>query len=151
MHGDERGEEWHPLWSVVIMTDCAASGTAPRRAAASATISKAALHVQVTRDNNNKKRAPEPISAECYETIWRQAIGVGETHHSVPTMRMPGSASFRNATQARASSTACSWMPPHVWFRVWVGEHAVYMMRKRKANQKVRERAIGEPLMPKRV
>jgi hypothetical protein len=33
-------------WSVVMMTDCAAVGTLPRRAAASATISKAALNVR---------------------------------------------------------------------------------------------------------
>lgn len=31
------------LWSVVMITDCAASGSEPKRPAASATISKAAL------------------------------------------------------------------------------------------------------------
>jgi hypothetical protein len=81
---------FNALWSVVMMTDCAASGTAPRRAAASATISKAALVVSYG-------RVSEPTTL----------LEVGaRTHHSVPTMRMPGSASFRNSTQARASRTA---------------------------------------------
>jgi hypothetical protein len=34
------------LWSAVMMIDCAASGTRPRRAAANATISKATLNVK---------------------------------------------------------------------------------------------------------
>lgn len=47
---DERDDTWcgdkhkHALWSVVIITDWAASGSGPSRPAASATISNAALH-----------------------------------------------------------------------------------------------------------
>jgi hypothetical protein len=44
--GAGNGGGGNVLWSVVMMTDCAARGILPRRAAASATISNAALKVR---------------------------------------------------------------------------------------------------------
>jgi hypothetical protein len=74
-----------------------------------------------------------------------KVVRQGMTHHSVPTIKMPGRASLRNVMQLRASRTARSWKPPHVPFCAWVGEYAVYMMRKKNAKEKVNERAMGEP------
>ena len=74
-----------------------------------------------------------------------ERLGEDVTHHSVPTIRMPGRASLRRAIQLRGSRTARSWNPPHVPFCLWAGEYAVYMMRKKNAKENVNERAMGEP------
>lgn len=72
------------LWSVVMITDCAASGSSPSRPAARATISNAALFTV--------SGIPE--------------LGAVVAHHSVPTIKIPGSANLRNSTQLSMLKTA---------------------------------------------
>lgn len=87
----------YALWSVVIITDCAASARGPNRPAARATISKAALFA--FQKSIHAEQASRPT---------------GVTHHSVPTIRIPGIASFRNVRQLLHSKTRRRWMPPQV-------------------------------------
>ena len=74
-----------------------------------------------------------------------------DTHHSVPTMRMPGIASFRKYTQLPMSSTAAGWKPAHVPFLRCVGDRYVRRRIRKKHNQYVMEIARGAPRSPREV
>lgn len=76
------------------------------------------------------------------------AIGA---YHSVPTIKIPGRASLRNARQLLKLKTALGWKPPHVAFCLCIEDIDVTAIKRKNAHQYVMESATGQPSMPSEV
>ena len=77
--------------------------------------------------------------------------GVEYTHHSVPTIKIPGNASPKKLRTPRKSIASRMFQPSHVLFLMWCGEKAVNKPRSKKASQYIMDKARGDPSRPSRV